>query len=48
MAAPAVPGPTLGQVITVALDHADTLPPLSAEHWRVLHALRVCRTVSTP
>jgi hypothetical protein len=39
-----IQGPTLGQVITAALAHPERLPPLSPAQWRVLHALRVCRT----
>ena len=43
-AAPSPPDLTLAQVITAALAHPDSLPPLAPESWRVLHALRTCRT----
>lgn len=44
MGAAALPGPTLAAVIEAALAHASTRPSLPPGHWRVLHALRVCRT----
>ncbi|HNQ25068.1 MAG TPA: IS91 family transposase [Phycisphaerae bacterium] len=44
MAASAVQAPSLAAVITAALAHPHTLPSLSPEQWRVLHALRMCRT----
>lgn len=44
MAASAVQAPSLAAVITAALAHPHSLPSLSPEQWRVLHALRMCRT----
>jgi Putative transposase/Transposase zinc-binding domain len=46
MAGPLSRGPTLGQVITAAREHADTWPALSPEQRRVVHTLRVCRTAA--